>query len=342
MIKDNDLNNYRILVIGAGGLGCPVIDELSKVGVRQIDLIDGDIISQSNLDRQFLFSQNDIGKFKVNVAQLEIKKQYPATSVKPIQDFLSIDNAIGTIHEYDVVFDCSDNFPTRYLVSDVCVLLRKNLFMGAVNGNEGQVFSFINHEVNSAFYRDLFPNSPSPSEIISCNQSNVSVKLLGKIGKKMVEKFITSIVKLDQINELIYYNIEFDEFINFSINANEILVDTLPKSTEELRRMNYQIQCYGDFTIRWSEIEKIKGNYCLLDIREKYEEPKFVGDSILNYSVDEILEGRMDLNCFDEIYVVCQNGSRSKSMAHYLRAKFPNKTVCSIFGGLMDCQSPIF
>jgi len=334
-----DISNSKVLIIGVGGIGCPVLEQLAKVGVSKIGLVDGDIVSESNLNRQFLFSVNDIGSAKVDVAKKYIDNQFNDIELEVYNQFLTLENAIEIIRAYDFVFDCTDNFPSRYMISDACTLLKKPLFMGAVNGLEGQVFQFSN--IDSSFYRDVFPTPPNSRDILTCNQSNVPPELTNKIGTLMVSNFIKHFDSINEYNLFINYQLEKNEIYQFDILANQKGYENTPKTIGQFLKSNYQIQCFGNTTINWQEIDLDNHDICILDIREKHEGPALAINQVLRLTFDEIQTGNDDFLNKNEIYVVCDFGNRSLNVAHYLRSVFPNKMVFSVLGGVNDAFSPL-
>src|SRR5687768_14566789 len=136
------LKAAKVLVIGAGGLGCPVLQYLTAAGVGTIGIVDFDQVEESNLQRQILFSQEDIGQPKAQVAREKLSRQNPLVQLVPYVTRLTTANALDMLKDYDVVIDGSDNFATRYLVSDACVLLDKPLVFGSIFRFEGQVSVF--------------------------------------------------------------------------------------------------------------------------------------------------------------------------------------------------------
>ena len=333
------IEDSKVLIIGMGGLGCPVLQQLCLHGVSKIGLVDGDIVSESNLSRQFLFSVNDIGSAKVDVAKKYVDNQFKLVELTAYNLFLTIDNAIQIIEAYDFVFDCTDNFPSRYMISDACMLLKKPLFMGAVNGLEGQIFQFTNLE--SAYYRDVFPTPPNSRDILTCNQSNVPSELTKFVGELMVSNFIKHFDSINEYNLFINYQLEKNEIYQFDILPNQKGYENTPKTIDQFLKSNYQIQCFGNTTITWQEIDLGNQNICILDVREKHEGPSLTINQVLRLTFDEIQNGDNNFLDNNELYVVCEFGNRSMSIAHYLRSVFPNKMVFSVLGGINDAFSPL-
>ena len=333
------IEDLKVLIVGMGGLGCPVLQQLCLNGASKIGLVDADTVSLSNLNRQFLYSLSDIGFAKVDVAKRYVNDQFNHVELTIYNEFLTLENAIQIIETYDFIFDCTDNFPSRYLISDACVLLKKPLFMGAVNGLEGQVFQFANLE--SAFYRDIFPTPTNSRDILTCNQSNVPPELTNKIGTIMVSNYIKYIVSINSNNILINYNLENNEIYKFDISINKKGIENTPKSVSQFLKSNYQIQCFGNSTISWQEIDLNNPEIVILDVREKHEVPDLNINQVMRFTFDEIQNGNQSFLKYSEIYIVCEFGNRSLPIAHYLRSVFPNKMVFSILGGVNDAFSPL-
>ena len=153
------LKKAAVLVIGAGGLGCPILSYLCAAGVGRIGIVDGDTVEESNLQRQVLFSTEDVGKAKVEVAKEKLTKQNPFVVFETYHERLTNLNALSIVANYDIVVDGSDNFPTRYLVNDACVIQNKILVFGAIFKFDGQL-SVFNYQ-GGPTYRCLFPEPPA-------------------------------------------------------------------------------------------------------------------------------------------------------------------------------------
>ena len=136
------LKGAKVLVIGCGGLGCPVLQYLAAAGVGSLGVIDYDIVEESNLQRQILFSTEDTGKLKVSVAKEKLEKYNPFITITTFREKLEVSNALDIISQFEIVVDCSDNFSTRYMINDACVILDKPLVSGSIYKFEGQVTVF--------------------------------------------------------------------------------------------------------------------------------------------------------------------------------------------------------
>ena len=199
------LKKAKVLVIGAGGLGCPILQYIATAGVGFIGIMDFDTIEIHNLHRQILYTENEIGKEKAIVAKEVVSKLNPLIEVVAITEKLTSENASTIIAQYDVIVDGSDNFATRYLVNDTCVTLQKPLVYGSILRFEGQVAVF-NYN-GSKNLRDLFPEIPDPKDVPNCNVNGVLGTLPGIIGTMMAHETLKLIMELPTLNnELLLFN----------------------------------------------------------------------------------------------------------------------------------------
>ncbi|RUT70966.1 HesA/MoeB/ThiF family protein [Flavobacterium cupreum] len=199
------LKKAKVLVIGAGGLGCPVLQYIATAGVGFIGIMDFDTIEIHNLHRQILYNENEIGREKAVVAKEVVSKLNPLIEAESINLKLTAENAAAIIQQYDVIVDGSDNFSTRYLVNDTCVQFQKPLVYGSILKFEGQIAVF-NHN-GSKNLRDLFPEMPDPKDVPNCNLNGVLGTLPGIIGTMMAHEALKLILGLPSLrNELVLFN----------------------------------------------------------------------------------------------------------------------------------------
>jgi len=198
--------NAKVVIIGAGGLGCPVGYYLTAAGVGRIALIDNDTVEISNLQRQIAHSVQTIGMPKVESAKKTFNALNPDVTIVPLQVRISKDNIIDLIKDYDIVVDGSDNFPTRYLVNDACVMSRKPLVSGAILRFEGQVTTLIPGD--GPCYRCLFEEPPPAGLIPSCQEAGVLGVLPGVIGGLQATEVLKLILGKGEVlkGELLIYN----------------------------------------------------------------------------------------------------------------------------------------
>lgn len=172
--------NARVFVVGAGGLGCPVGYYLAAAGIGTIGMIDNDTVELSNLQRQIAHSTKTLGIHKVDSAKATFEALNPDVNVVGIKERINKGNIMDLIKDYDIVVDGSDNFPTRYLVNDACVLLKKPLVSGAILKFEGQVTTVLPGEGHC--YRCLFEEMPPPGLVPSCQEAGVLGAITGVVG----------------------------------------------------------------------------------------------------------------------------------------------------------------
>lgn len=195
------LKQAKVAVVGAGGLGCPVLQYLASCGVGTIGIIDFDTVDVSNLHRQILYTAEDVGKKKAVLAAQRIKAQNPFIETIVHDVLLDETNIDNIIKEYDFVIDGCDNFATRYTVNDACVKLNKPLVYGSILGFEGQVAVF-NYN-GSKNLRDIFPEAPNAEDVPSCSENGVLGTLPGVIGTMLAHEAVKLITNLPvAVNQL--------------------------------------------------------------------------------------------------------------------------------------------
>lgn len=187
------LKKTKVLVVGTGGLGTPLLQYLTAAGIGTIGILDFDVVEDHNLQRQVLFSTDDIGKPKVEAAKERLEKLNPYIDFRIHNTYLNSDNALNIIKDYDIVADGTDNFPTRYLINDACVLLNKVNVYASIYRFDGQVtvFNYENQDGSRGpNYRDLFPTPPPPGLVPSCAEGGVIGVLPGILGSLQANEVI--------------------------------------------------------------------------------------------------------------------------------------------------------
>ncbi|MEK6493694.1 HesA/MoeB/ThiF family protein [Myroides odoratimimus] len=192
------IKQAKVLVIGAGGLGSPVLTYLASCGVGTLGVIDFDTIEHHNLHRQILFTEADINKNKSSIAKQRIEQINPHIHFTIYDEQLTSDNAVTILSSFDIIVDGSDNFSTRYLVNDTCVTLDKVLVYGTIMGFEGQVSVFNHH--NNANLCDLFPEPPAPEDVPNCSLNGVLGTFPGIIGTIMAHETLKVILDLPSLS----------------------------------------------------------------------------------------------------------------------------------------------
>lgn len=187
----------KVLVVGAGGLGSPVLIYLAAAGVGTLGIVDADVVSLSNLHRQVLHTTADLERAKVTSAEEKLKALNPDAKINAYRCFLTAENAEEIIRDYDFIIDCTDNFTVKYLINDTCVKLSKPFSMGGVTGYTGQVMT---HVPGTASYRDVFPEQPQASSkailstvpgMLGTVQATECIKYLAGVGELLTNAFLT-------------------------------------------------------------------------------------------------------------------------------------------------------
>ncbi|MDB5250354.1 MAG: moeB [Segetibacter sp.] len=338
----------KVLVIGAGGLGCPVLQYLAAAGVGTIGIVDDDVVSLSNLHRQVLYSTNDVGLPKVERATAVLKNLNPGIEIVPYNLRLTNQNALDIIGDFDIVVDGTDNFSTRYMVNDACVLLNKPLVYGAISKFEGQVAVFnctqntIEKPVN---YRDLFPNPPAEDEVMNCAEAGVLGVLPGIIGSMQANETIKLITGIGQplIDRLFSYNALNNLTYDFLLTTSEEATSHIPKDTVAFMNTDYDLACSTNSSI---EIDAAEFNALLsnkyitvIDVREEGEKPVITEFPHLHIPFAQLKESAHALNT-EVIITFCQSGGRSLKAAKLLFDTVgPAKKIYSLRGGIINWKN---
>ncbi|MCH7410074.1 HesA/MoeB/ThiF family protein [Belliella sp. DSM 111904] len=335
------LQASSILIIGAGGLGCPAIQYLAAAGVGRIGIVDGDTVSISNLNRQILFGQDDIGKNKAITTQSALKKKYDDIAIEAYPNFISKENCLEIIKMYDIILDGSDNFPTRYLVNDACVLMKKPLVFGAIYQNEGQVAIFNTKDEQSVDYRDLYPTPPSALEVPNCNETGVLGVLPGIIGTLMASECIKFLTGYGETlaDSILFYNLLSNKTYQVKLSKNPQAESYRPENVSAFQDIDYRDFCGLDQEAEWNEVINSLANndqVVLIDIRAKSEFPKLEDLTHLKIEMDALEGSRQQLSKYQHIFLMCQTGKRSLKASIFLQRIFPDKYVQSVKGGLNE------
>lgn len=344
------LKQARVLVVGTGGLGSPVLQYLVAAGVGTIGIVDFDVVEASNLQRQVLFTMDDLGKPKVEAARERLQAQNPYIQIKTYHTRLTAENALDIIREYDVVADGTDNFPTRYLVNDACVLLDKVNVFASIFRFEGQLSVFNYPNIDGARgpnYRDLFPSPPPADMVPSCAEGGVIGILPGILGSLQANEVIKVVsgvgeplngklflfdalgfenrlltIRKDENNPLNGKNptqqglIDYEQFCGYGIEKPQASTQQ-ELSVQELKKMIEQ-----------------KEDIQLIDVREPYEfDIANIGGELMPLKQ---LEDCVDRIASDRRVVVhCRSGKRSADAIRLLEDKYGFRNLYNLKGGIL-------
>ena len=219
-VGQQKLLDAKVLCLGAGGLGSPILQYLAAAGVGTLGIIDFDTVDMSNLQRQVIHNADTVGELKVESAKRFVEKLNPDVKVNAINGHLNSGNAMDIVKDYDIVVDGSDNFPTRYMVNDVCVLLDKPNVHGSIFRFDGQVTVF--KPKDGPCYRCLYPEPPPPGMVPSCQEGGVLGVLPGVVGSLQAVEVIKLITGAGKplIGKLLLYNALTVEFRTLNIRRD--------------------------------------------------------------------------------------------------------------------------
>lgn len=322
------LHTAKVLVIGAGGLGCPILQYLTAAGVGTIGIADGDTIQISNLQRQILYTENEIGQSKAEVAVKKLQLLNPYVVHKLHNTFITVDNALEILKDYDIIVDGSDNFATRYIVNDACVILNKPLVFGAIYKYEGHVSVF--NYMNGPTYRCIFPEQPGVEEAPNCADIGVIATLPGIIGTIQANEAIKVITGIGETlsGKLLVIDTLTMGSHSFSFKLNEanknITELKLPDSFCEVIINNI------DYA-RLKEMQQNSGTQ-LVDVRET-EEHQIENIGGINIPLSVFESGLHLLDIRNDIVLYCSSGKRSSHAAKQLLEKGFTK-VFHLQGGI--------
>ena len=214
----------KVLVVGAGGLGCPVIDYLTRSGIGEIGIVDHDKVNLSNLHRQTFYNFNDVGKYKVSIIKKKIKKINPEIKVKTFNTKLVKANLKKIISKYDLIVEGSDNFKTKFLLNDYCLKEKKFLVMGAISKFDGHIFAFDFKNKKNPCLRCFFQSNPPSDNLNNCEADGVMGTTAGIVGNIQANEILKKILNIGQnLNGyILILNLLDLSFRKVKINKNKI------------------------------------------------------------------------------------------------------------------------
>jgi adenylyltransferase/sulfurtransferase len=348
------LKAARVLCVGTGGLGSPLALYLAAAGVGTLGLVDFDVVDASNLQRQIIHSTADIGRKKLDSAEEKLKALNPALNVVKHETMLSSANALDILKDYDVVADGTDNFPTRYLVNDACVLLGKANAYGSIFRFEGQASVFAAKD--GPCYRCLYPEPPPPGLVPSCAEGGVLGILPGLIGVIQATEVIKLILGIGEplIGRLLLVDALKMRLRELKLRKNpdcpvcgthptvtklidyEQFCGILPETKEELAVKN------GIPQLSVKELKKRMDageDLFILDVREPFEyQIANIGGKLIPQG--EVPQRLAEIDRDREIIVQCKSGGRSQRIAEFLKQSGYPK-VANVSGGILAWSDQI-
>ena len=326
------IKSASVLVVGAGGLGSPVLMYLAAAGIGKIGIIDDDKVDMTNLQRQIIHSTSSIGELKTESAKRRIKQINPEIIVDIFGTRLTIENAKEIIGGYDIIVDGTDNFATRYTISDCCEILGKPWVFGSIHRFEGQVSVFnLNGSPN---YRDLFPKAPPPELAPNCAEAGVLGVLPGIIGSFQANEVLKIVLEMDGIldSELLLIDTQTMNIRKLRYNSNKEREKVTELSEEAIscalgldEEQSLDVSSTKQNMKEISPLEyvdKVKNGWkpFFLDVRRE-EEEKIVTlpNTNLRISHTEVPSRLQEIPEDQDIVIYCRSGARSAMVANFLK-----------------------
>ncbi|WP_234736811.1 molybdopterin-synthase adenylyltransferase MoeB [Tellurirhabdus bombi] len=340
------LKRARVLVVGAGGLGCPVLMYLAAAGVGTIGIIDSDTVDISNLQRQVLYTTEQVGQPKAVMAANHLRKLNPEIQLKSYAYALDRSNALTLTAEYDIIVDCTDNFTVRYLVNDVCVMQEKPFVYGAIHRFEGQV-AVLNAPLADSehttevrrgpTYRCLFPEFPNQMEIPNCAETGVLGVLPGVIGTYQASEVIKLITGIGQAltEELLMVDLLAMSFQKIRVRRRLDAEAAAQQGWADGARTNPITPARRNMTVTELADRLANGeDIFLLDVRERpeynichLENAVLIPVNIINNNIKRIPTDK-------PVVVYCHHGIRSQYIVDYLQKEYGRSNLMSLEGGI--------
>lgn len=313
------LLNAKVLVVGVGGLGCPVLQYLAAAGIGTLGIIDDDRVELSNLQRQILFGTTDLGQSKAIAAKKRLLNLNPEIQINAFNEKLTPENSLEHIGSYDIIVDGTDNFEARYWINDACVLLNKPLVYGALYKFEGQlaVFNF----QGGPSYRCLFPTPPDQNSIPNCEEVGVLGVLPGIIGTLQANEVLKILLNIGTLlnGQLLCYNLLTQTQTLIKIPRSERQIQQV-KERNTLLEAEAESSCNTIQTIPFHEALQ-KANLQFIDVRAAEEHPKIVLENTLYIPLQELEARTNELDASAHHVFYCQSGKRSKTAVRLMQER---------------------
>jgi molybdopterin/thiamine biosynthesis adenylyltransferase/rhodanese-related sulfurtransferase len=342
------LKEAKVLVIGSGGLGSPALLYLTAAGVGTIGIVDFDLVDDSNLQRQVLFDVREIGQPKVEAARKRLEALNPHVQIKIYNAHLNSENALDILRDYDVIADGTDNFPTRYLVNDACVLLDKPNVYASIFQFEGQVSVFnlrLKDGRRGPNYRDLYPSPPPPGLVPSCAEGGVLGVLPGIIGSMQALEVIKIITGLGEPLSGRLFLFDALQFETRTFRVSPRADNPISGSHPEIKALVDYEQFCGMKAVEEKPIKELSARelydlqvrgekFQLIDVREPHEyQIVQIGGELI--PVGTITEHADQIRRDRKVILHCKSGARSARAIRELESKFGFENLYNLTGGIL-------
>lgn len=326
------LSKSKVLVIGAGGLGHPVLQYVAAMGVGTIGIVDGDSVQESNLHRQILFQDRDVGKNKAAVAAAKIKGLSPDSEIHAYEHYLNKATAIDLFPKYDVVVDGTDNFACKFLINDICSIFNIPMVYGAISQFEGQVAVF--WRGHGPCYRCLVPEIPK-AQIQNCAEAGVVGALPGVIGSMQAIEVLKVLMRMNDKNNSLVPLVGKIQFLDF-LNNETRTMNLRTRSNCICQSKNLDLSSVLDISLPSCALYEKEQ---LLDVREQNEWNQYHIDGSLHWPLSLIEQGQYPVELRNrKMVLICKSGIRAEKAYSVLKEKgFQNFTFTK--GGVDGYQA---
>ncbi len=337
------LKQAKVLIFGMGGLGCPIAQYIAAAGVGTIGMVDFDVIDESNLQRQILYTSADINKLKVEVAAEKVKALNPFATVNTYPVKCVPVNILNMVKEYDIIADCTDNYAARYLINDACVTLDKPFVSASVYKFESQL-SVYNYE-GGPTYRCLF--SEPPEEALNCSEAGVMGVLTGIAGALQANEIVKMITGIGEVltGKLLLYNALTNQTNSIKVSRDEEQVQKIRDLNGDLSSIDYELLCStkmeGGDTIPEISPKELRSrlnnneDIQLIDVREEAEhELDNIGGDLI--SLYDIISMANKITTDKPVVIYCETGKRSALAIEELRKVKGFSNLFSLKGGIQE------
>jgi sulfur-carrier protein adenylyltransferase/sulfurtransferase len=297
------LNEAKVLVIGAGGLASAILPYIAAAGVGTIGIIDADVVAESNLQRQILYTHKSVGKSKVLQAKKSLQKLNPTIVIETVAEKFTFNNALSLCEEYDIIVDATDSIATRFLINDACCATQKPFVYGSIHKFEGQVAVF-NYK-GGATYRCVFNENTNHNP--NCNETGVLGVVVGTIGMFQANEVLKMILGIGTVmsNKMMIYNSLTNEMNHF-----EIVKKSSNFTKDAFNNTYFKVNAH-EISVA-ETVKKLKNNTAILvDVREVFEVPKITLEGCIQIPLNDLKNKVSALNKEKEIIIVCRSGVRS-------------------------------
>ncbi len=344
------LKEAKVLVVGTGGLGSPVLLYLAAAGVGTIGIVDFDVVDDSNLQRQVLFGVDDVGRPKVDAAADRLRALNPYITINTYNVQLHSSNALEILKDYDLVADGTDNFPTRYLVNDAAVIQGKTNVYASIFRFDGQVTVFNYKYADGTFgpqYRDLYPTPPPPGLVPSCAEGGVLGVLPGIIGSLQASEVIKVITGVGEplVGRLYLFDaLSFESrTLKFKKDPNTPKIEKLIDYEQFCGIVNPAAEAKKDNTVKEISVTELKAlkdqgaDFQLIDVREEYEYDianladlgaELIPLATVPANAERIAKGK-------QVIIHCRSGARSANAVRLLETQFGYDNLYNLKGGIL-------